>query len=452
MPILFPETMSVCKMSPCVAGCAAWFLRCDPHCGIPPYDQRSMNFSLILCHSRLRRWLTAAAAAPLVIFAASCASPGPPQPPSLDLPEVVKDLSAERVGDVVHLHWTTPQMTTDRTGVKGAMTAEICRITVAAPQPQNPACKPVTRLPVQSGPAQATETLPSALTVDPPALLGYRVQIFNVHGHSAGLSPEAFAAAGAAPPPVEQLRATPTRDGAMIEWQQKSTSAAVELDRLPVGPDGVVVEPPQRKAAPKSSSRLTIKKPAASHPEPPHATAPKPLQMNAPAPIEVKLRTPVQPADTGGTVDHTAQAGETYRYTARRVRSVSLDGHTLELRSSVSPPVTVAMRDTFPPHAPSGLEAVPGGATAADRSIDLSWTPDSDADLAGYIVYRQEVDEKGVVAGTATRLNLTPVVGPAYRDQTAMAGHRYAYRVTAVDTAGNESAPSADVQETLREQ
>ena len=56
------------------------------------------------------------------------------------------------------------------------------------------------------------------------------------------------------------------------------------------------------------------------------------------------------------------------------------------------------------------------------------------------------------VLHAATRLNITPVVGPAYRDQTAMAGHRYAYRVTAVDTAGNESAPSADVQETLREQ
>jgi fibronectin type 3 domain-containing protein len=72
--------------------------------------------------------------------------------------------------------------------------------------------------------------------------------------------------------------------------------------------------------------------------------------------------------------------------------------------------------------------------------------------LAGYFVYRQEVDPKGVVTGTVTRLNTTPVVGPAYRDQTALAGHRYAYRITAVDTAGNESAPGADVQEILREQ
>jgi hypothetical protein len=408
-----------------------------------------MKFFLITCHPRPRSWLSAVAVL-LVAFAAGCASPGPPQPPSLNLPEVVKDLTAERVGDVVHLHWTTPDMTTDRIEIKGAMTAEICRITVTPSTPQ-PACIPVTRLPVQSGPTHAEEVLPPNLTVDPPALLAYRVQLFNVHEHSAGLSSEAFAAGGAAPPPVEQLHATPTRDGAMLEWQPTNSSAPVELDRLPLGPDGIAVEPPQRKA-PTKSSRPTIKKTPPSHPKPPPASSPKPLQINATAPIEVKLRTPIESADPAGTVDHTAQMGETYQYTAQRVRTASLGGHTLELRSAVSPPVTVAMRDTFPPPAPSGLEAVPGGATAADRSIDLSWTPDTDADLAGYFVYRQEVDLQGQVTGTVTRLNITPVVGPAYRDQTALAGHRYAYRVTAVDTAGNESAPSADVQETLREQ
>ena len=387
----------------------------------------------------------------MIAFAAGCASPGPPQPPSLNLPEVVKDLTAERVGDVVHLHWTTPDMTTDRIEIKAAITAEICRITVTPPPPQ-PACTPITQLPVQPGPTHAEEALPPNLTVDPPALVAYRVQILNVHGHSAGLSPEAFAIAGAAPPPVEQLHAAPTRNGAMLEWQPTNSSAPVELDRLPVGPDGIALEPPKRKT-PTKSSKPAIKKTPPSHPKPAPASPPKPLQINATAaPIEVKLRTPIEAPDPGGTIDHTAQMGETYRYTAQRVRTASLGGHTLELRISVSPPVTVAMRDTFPPQMPSGLEAVPGGATAADRSIDLSWTPDTDADLAGYFVYRQEVDPQGQVTGTVTRLNLTPVAGPAYRDQTALAGHRYAYRVTAVDTAGNESAPSADVQETLREQ
>jgi hypothetical protein len=402
-------------------------------------------------HPRLcRRWLPIAAALPLMAFAVGCASPGPPRPPSLNLPEVVTDLTADRVGDTVHLQWTTPETTTDHLPVKDAMTAEICRITLAAHSAPS-SCTRTTTLPVRPGPTHAEEVLPPNLTADPPALLAYRVQIFNVNRHSAGLSPEAFVAAGAAPPAVEHLRATAARDGAMLEWQPANTTAPVELERLPVGPDGVVVEPPQRKEAPKSS-KPALKKPAASHPKPAPASPPKPLHMAATPPIEIKLRTPTESADPGGTIDHTAQMDATYRYTARRVRTISLGGHTLELRSVVSPPVTLAMRDTFPPAVPSDLEAVPGGATAADLSIDLSWTPDTDADLAGYFVYRQEVDPQGQVTGTVTRLNITPVVGPAYRDQTALAGHRYAYRVTAVDGAGNESAPSADVQETLREQ
>jgi hypothetical protein len=364
----------------------------------------------------------------------------------------VNDLTAERVGDTVHLHWTTPDTTTDRIKIHTAMTAEVCRITPTVPPPQTSPCTPVTKLPVQSGPTSATVTLPQALTVDPPALLAFRVQIFNVHGRSAGLSREAFAPSGAVPPPLDQLRATPTRDGALLEWQPGPTSAVVELDRLPVGPDGVVLQPaPPKPTTKSSSSKSLVKKSASSPRKSTSAPAPKPLSSPPAAPIEVKLQTPLLANDPGGTIDHTAQMGETYRYTAQRVRSVTLDGHALELRSPVSQSVTVVMRSIFPPHSPASLEAVPGGATPADRSIDLSWSPNTEDDLAGYIVYRQEIDSNGVAAATATRLNATPVVGPAYRDQTAMPGHRYAYRVAAVDTAGNESAPSEPVQETLRE-
>jgi hypothetical protein len=363
---------------------------------------------------------------------------------------VVNDLTAERVGDVVQLHWTTPERTTDHIDIKGPMTAEVCRTTVSSAQPPA-ACIPVARLAVQPGSTHAEEGLPPTLTVDPPSLLAYRVQILNAHGRSAGSSPEVLVASGAAPAIVDQLRATPTADGAVLEWEKKNTAAVVELDRLPVNSDGTVVAPVPPKTTSKASSKSPIKKQAGAPKHAPASTT-KVLQTAPPAPTEVKLRTPAELADAGGTVDHTAKMGESYRYTARRVRTVSLGGHTLELRSFASAPVAVVMRNTFPPHAPAGLEAVPGGATAADRSIDLSWTPNTDADLAGYIVYRQEIDSKGVAAGTAARLNPTPVVGPAYRDQTAAAGRRYAYFVTAVNTAGNESAPSNTVQETLREQ
>jgi hypothetical protein len=408
----------------------------------------SMKFSLILCHPGFRRGLAAAGAAVLTVCAAGCASPGQPRPPSLNLPEVVTDLSAARVGDVVEMRWTTPEKTTDRLDVKGPMTAEICRITVSSAGSSG--CDPVLRLPVLPGVGHAEEALAPVLTVDPPALLGYRVEILNGRGRSAGLSPEVFVASGLAPPAVDQLRATATRDGAMLEWEKKDSAAVVELDRLPIGSNGVAIGPSPAKPASTPSSKSFIKKQGAGAQR--GSASPKKLVETPPAATEARLRTPGQMADAGGTIDRTAEMGESYRYTAQRVRTVSLGGHMLELRSFASGGVTVAMRNSFPPHAPGGLEAVPGGAEAGDRSIDLSWTPNTESDLAGYIVYRQEIAEKGVAAGTATRLNPTPVAGPAYRDQTAVAGRRYAYFITAIDTAGNESAPSETVRETAREQ
>jgi hypothetical protein len=385
----------------------------------------------------------------LISIAVGCASPAPPHPPSLKLPEVVKDLTAERVGAEVVLRWTTPEKTTDRLLIKGAMTAEICRITGGSTSPA-PACSPVKRLPVKPGAAEAVDTLPASLVADPVVLLGYRVQIFNEKERSAGLSAPAFAAGGAAPPAMEGLRISPLRDGTMLEWKQTDSTALVELDRRLVRPDGVVAQAAPAKKAQKTASKPAPKGTASAASD--SAPAAKPLQLSPPAPVEITLHTPKETADAGGTVDHTAREDETYRYTAQRIRMVSLEGHTLEVRGVASAPVTMTLRDIFPPHVPSGLEAVPGVVTASDRSIDLSWTANEDVDVVGYIVYRQDVTSAGVAAGTATRLNATPVAGPAYRDQTAVAGRRYAYRVSAVDAAGNESVRSAEVQETLREQ
>jgi hypothetical protein len=357
----------------------------------------------------------------------------------------VKDLTAERVGDEVQLHWTTPAKTTDDLPIKGPLTAEICRAPASSiPQSISSVCMPVNRLPVQPGPSQTADSLPRSLTLDPIALLAYRVQIFNANERSAGQSLEAFAAAGTAPPSVEDLRATPVRAGAMLEWRQQPTTASVVLTRQLEGAPA-----PTKAAKPKPPAKPTSKPSPKSTTKP----SPTPKQPTTPSPpAEVKLQTPQQSSDPGGTIDRTAQSGETYRYTAQRVRTAAFPGHSLELRSPASPPIVVLLKDTFPPSPPTGLAAVPGGATPADASIDLSWEPDTDADLAGYIVYRQQLNPTGALAGSTTRLNATPVVGPAYRDQTAVRGQSYAYRVTAVDTVGNESAPSADVQERLREQ
>jgi hypothetical protein len=315
----------------------------------------------------------------------------------------------------------------------------------------------VARLLVQPGPSQATEALPHPLTLDPATLLTYRIQLFNRHGHSAGLSPEAFAAAGAAPPPIAELHATPVPSGAMLEWQPQTVAASIELDRLL---DGAVLpskQPPPPKTTSKPKVRSRQKNKSKSPPAPSPAKPSRERESNPPTPAEVKLLASRQPSDPGGTIDRTAEPGQTYHYTAQRIRYVvlpdqTLAGHKLELRSITSPSVDMLMRDTFPPAPPTGLAAIPSGTTPADRSIDLSWEPNTESDLAGYIVYRQQISSTGKFAGSPTRLTSTPVIGPAFRDQTAAPGQRYAYRVTAVDSSGNESAPGADVQEILREQ
>src|ERR1700734_1023122 len=102
-----------------------------------------MKFSPIPSNLQTHQWLVTGGAALLIASAVGCASPGPPRAPSLNLPEVVKDLPADRVGDAVKLHWDTPAKTTDRIDIKGPVTAEICRVTVQAPAPppaKTPTC------------------------------------------------------------------------------------------------------------------------------------------------------------------------------------------------------------------------------------------------------------------------------------------------------------------------
>jgi hypothetical protein len=369
--------------------------------------------------------------AALAGFATSCASPGPPRPPSLHLPQVVKDLTAQRVGDRVHLRWTTPARTTDDQPVSAVLTAEVCREMPPAPgakplQGKTPACTAVVRTPIKPGPSEAAEPLPAPLTADPVAPLRYRVRILNGDNRSAGDSQPAVAASGKSPEPVAALRAKATREGALLEWTRGATPTIIALER--------------RTAV--SAQEKADAKPSDTKPK-------KNLQLaGSEEPSEVSLlsadpATQPDATDPGGTLDHTAKRGDSYIYRADRRRLVKVGGATLELRSELSSPVTLAMTDTFPPAVPTGLASVPSG-TTGKAEIDLSWQPDIDVDLAGYNVYRRND------AGQFVRLSQAPINGPAYNDETVTPGTVYTYRVTAVDASGNESAPSAEVKETAQ--
>jgi len=72
--------------------------------------------------------------------------------------------------------------------------------------------------------------------------------------------------------------------------------------------------------------------------------------------------------------------------------------------------------------------------------IELSWEISSEPDLAGYRVYRSDLEES-----SGQRLNEELLPSPAFRDISVVAGKRYFYRVSAVDRAGNESSMSSAV-------
>jgi hypothetical protein len=97
-------------------------------------------------------------------------------------------------------------------------------------------------------------------------------------------------------------------------------------------------------------------------------------------------------------------------------------------------------QDTFAPAAPEGVTA-----GSADGVVSLFWAASPEPDLAGYNIYRAESAD--APAAKWTRLNQQLHALSTFRDDQPVRGKTYSYRITAVDRAGNESAPSASVSQ-----
>jgi fibronectin type 3 domain-containing protein len=106
--------------------------------------------------------------------------------------------------------------------------------------------------------------------------------------------------------------------------------------------------------------------------------------------------------------------------------------------SGFVPPVI----DTTPPAAPQNLAAT----ATAGTGVSLTWTANSESDLAGYNVYRSTLSP---VSTAGTPLNASILVSPSYTDSNIAAGSTYYYRVVAVDTSANKSAGSNEVSSGL---
>ena len=132
----------------------------------------------------------------------------------------------------------------------------------------------------------------------------------------------------------------------------------------------------------------------------------------------------------------------TYEYRVTVVTFIDRSNGSEEVEGDDTPSVRVVAHDIFPPATPTGLQAVFSG-PGQKPFIDLVWKPNTEADLAGYNVYRHEADQPAV------KINIELLNAPAFRDPNVSSGHRYFYSVSAVDVRGNESAKSAEAAETV---
>jgi hypothetical protein len=377
-----------------------------------------MPSARILCApSRLIRLAAAWSASALF---AGCGMPGAPQPPSLNLPVPVSDLSAVRVGGQVALTFKLPRRTTDKVELKAPITARVCRSETSSGP-----CNAIATL--QFAPASDgsyTDTLPDALASGSPRPLSYFIELINRRGRSAGPSNGAAVLAGQAPAAVDSLSAQVRKDGVLLHWSPEthdSITGAIRLVRTLLTP-----------------------------------SAKKPAQGPLSAPAEPAIRNLlVASAASGRALDSDIHFGESYEYRAQRVARVTVNGNALELAGPLSAPIRVDAADIFPPSVPQGLAAVATAgengnppAPSAGPAIDLNWQPVTDAGLAGYIVYRRDASA-GSNAAWQRISPAQPIIGSGFHDTDVAPGRTYTYVVSAIGQNGRESERSAETQETV---
>jgi hypothetical protein len=336
----------------------------------------------------------------------SCAVPGAPMPPSLQLPRPVEDLNYIRKGARVVLSWTPPTQTTEHLLLRHPGVTYICRTIGQYPVNE---CQMVKRL---SPDEVATVTdknrekaiFEDVLPADAISASGfatYSVDVFNDRGRSAGLSNQVRVPLAYTLPPPQDLHVSVTANGPVLQWNaaQPPTVAGLTFQyRVMRRTDG----------SPTFSQVQDVR------------------------------------ADSAGTkslIDGGFEWEKRYDYKLVPVTQIAgNNGAPLEVEGEDSPAVSITVKDIFPPAQPAGVQAV-FSSVGQKPFIDLTWTPNTETDLAGYEVFRREANSEAV------KITAQPVKPPSFRDDNVKLGTKYFFSVLAIDLRGNRSPRSAETSE-----
>lgn len=369
-----------------------------------------------------RRDLLAAVLLAAALGGAGCGKQGPPLPPLRNVPATTKDFAVEQQGPRLRMSLSYPQVTPAGTALQGISAVEVWSTARPAPDgkagPIDPRefasmAKPVQKITdadltaATSGsrielslplppPTVAAPATPPASAAKPapgspvaasgpvPQATYYAVRTFGKAGDRSDFSNIASVVPKAPPAAPERVAVTPRADGILVEWTAPPGAAA-----------GYNV---YRRGAQERSNG-------------------KPVHTSG--------------AQEKSWLDSTARFGQSYIYSV-----TALAQQQPVVESGIASEREIHYIDRFPPPPPTELVAL-----AEARRVRLVWRPSEADDLAGYVVYRRAGD-----TGPFVRVTPQPVVGGEYVDTGAAGGKAYTYRVTAVDQAGNESAPGNEVR------
>jgi hypothetical protein len=336
-----------------------------------------------------------------------CGVPGAPLPPSAEIPRFVGDLKAQRKGATVTLTWTTPTETSDGELIRkpGKMLVQRALSSGQADlqfQTISELPLPPTLNEGRGEQATAKDTLTDALRAGGAEFAVYSILAQGRNGKSFGLPNRVSVPLRQSLPPPKNVSAGLVPMGVMLKWEEDQPQAAnspLETQQFKV-----------MRRAQGSNEAVLVK------------------QVNASA--------------SGDLVDNTIEWEKSYQYWITPITLWQDEKHKGVIEGDDSAIVEIFAHDSFPPAAPSGLQAV-FSAMPQNSFIDLTWTANTEPDLAGYNVYRHSGNDPPV------KINSDLVKTPRFPDPGIQPGVKYFYSVTAVDLRGNESGRSEETSETV---
>jgi len=330
----------------------------------------------------------------------SCGTPGAPQPPSLAIPKQVADLKAARKGDRITLTWTQPSKTTDGMNIRLAGKTLVCR-----------SASTCTEVKVNGATGSYTESVMEAAKTSKRDIAEYTITVENVRGRNGGPSNTVAVLLTQIDFTLSKMNIEPQADGVHITFN---------TSKLPNDPSSLTMELKTLRAEKGTTIFTSVNR-----------------ALNA------DRESTAQGVSHWELVDDTIEWEHMYAYKIVGIVTVlNKSGVLGKFETEDSSTVEVFAHDIFPPAAPDAVQAV-ANAIGNERSVDITWSPNSEPDLAGYNVYRREPE----YSAKPEKINTALLHGTAFKDTTAKAGHNYTYTITAVDVRNNESKPSQPAEE-----